>query len=130
MKYFLAVFGDPKPPGKDTVESGTYHPNPEQAPFPTKPGDVLLLYCTGGYPKHAMEAPGIGIVLAADRETVHYRYLPLSPSIPIDRIRQSLTASDVSKFKNIRFDVFWLFEISRESFVAVMDQHTITWPEG
>jgi hypothetical protein len=42
-RYFEAVFGDPQPPHKDVVESGAYHPNAEDAPFPVAPGDVMLL---------------------------------------------------------------------------------------
>lgn len=42
-KYFISVLGDPKPPHKDTVESGVYHPDPKYAPFLPEPGDILLL---------------------------------------------------------------------------------------
>ncbi len=44
LKYFFAMFGDPTPPLKDTVESGVYHPDSKYAPFPPNVGDVLLLY--------------------------------------------------------------------------------------
>jgi hypothetical protein len=38
--YFFALFGEPNPPEKDRVESGSYHPHPKAAPFPTKPRNV------------------------------------------------------------------------------------------
>ena len=77
-QYFFAMFGDPNPPEKDEVESGAYHPNQNTAPYSTQPGDFLLLYCTGGYAGLAMQAPGIGIVLAVDYETARNGYVPLT----------------------------------------------------
>ena len=127
-KYFFAMFGNPKPPEKDTVESGIYHPDPKHAPFPTKPGDVLLLYCTSSYSKHPMQAPGIGIVLHTDDEIVYYRYLPLSRPIPKERIEHEFQPDDADKFKNRRFSGFWLFEISRESFARAVGDQAIAWP--
>ncbi len=46
-KHHIAAFGDPKPPEKDAIESGIYHPDMRFAPFRTEPGDLLLLYCIG-----------------------------------------------------------------------------------
>jgi hypothetical protein len=76
-KYHIAVFGDPKPPDKDAIESGIYHPDMKFAPFRTDPGDFLLLYCTGSYADHAMSVPGIGVVLKTVGTEIWYRYLPL-----------------------------------------------------
>jgi hypothetical protein len=126
--YFLAIFGDPKPPEKDTVESGIYHPDPRHAPFGTNPGDVLLLYCTGGYAEHPMRAPGLGVVLQSDDESVQYRYLPLVEPISKERIEQEFEPSDADKFRNRRFAGFWLFEISRGSFARAVGDKTIKWP--
>jgi len=127
-KYFFAMFGDPRPPEKDTIESGIYHPDPKHAPFPTRPGDVLLLYCTGSYRQYPMQAPGLGIVLHTDNEIVRYRYLTLSQPISKDRIEHEFQPSDADKFKNRRFTGFWLFEISRESFVRAFGNRAIVWP--
>ncbi len=74
-KYFLSVLGDPKPPDKDNAESGVYHPDPKYSPFPTHPGDILLLYCTSSYVEHAMRVPGIGIVLETRNTEIHYRFV-------------------------------------------------------
>lgn len=127
-KYFLAVFGDPTPPEKDTVESGIYHPDPRYAPFPTKRGDIVLLYCTGSYSKYPMQAPGLGIVLHTNDEIVQYRYLPLSQPILKDRIERKFQPSDAEKFGNRRFSSFWLFEILRESFVGALGDRALVWP--
>lgn len=127
-KYFLAVFGDPKPPEKDTIESGVYHPDPKFAPFPPEPGDVLLLYCTGGYDKNPMQVPGIGIVLDTEDEAIRYRYLPLSYSISKTTVENEMESADAKKFANRRFSSHWLFEISQDSFVKVIGDRTIVWP--
>jgi len=127
-KYFFAMFGDPRPPEKDTVESGVYHPDASRAPFPPEPGDIMLLYCTGSYTAHPMLAPGVGVVLGKDDETVRYRYLPLSSPISKDDIEGGFQTNDVKKFRNRRFSAFWLFEISRESFVNAIDQRRVNWP--
>jgi hypothetical protein len=68
-KCFVAVFGDPQP-GKNRVDSGEYHPDSRYAPFQTEPGHLMLLYCTGSYPRQPMKIPGIGVVLSTDRESV------------------------------------------------------------
>jgi len=127
-KYFFTMFGDPTPPEKDTIESGIYHPDPKHAPFPTKPGDILLLYCTGSYSKYPMQVPGLGIVLHTNDEIVQYRYLPLSQPISKDRIEREFQRSDADKFRNRRFSGFWLFEIWRESFVRALGDRALVWP--
>ena len=127
-KYFFAVLGNPEPPGKDTVESGIYHPDRRYAPFPTRPGDVLLLYCTARYSEHPMQAPGLGIVLKTDNESVEYRYLPLSQPLSKERIEHGFQPSENKKFESIRFASHWLFEISRESFAKAVGDQAIRWP--
>ena len=127
-KYFLAVFGDPRPPEKDVVESGLYHPDPNFAPFPTQRGDLMLLYCTGSYDEYWMRVPGIGIILDVKDIVIEYRYLPLSKAISKDTIDQEFEPNDAKKFKNIRFSTHWLFEISKESFVRLIDNRVIKWP--
>lgn len=71
--YFFAMFGEPISPDKDIVESGVYHPDLKSAPFPTQPGDILLLYCIENYTAHPMQVPGLGIVLHTDNTIICYR---------------------------------------------------------
>ena len=127
-KYYLSVLGDPKPPGKDTVESGIYHPDPKYAPFPTKPGDILLLYCTSSYIEHAMRVPGIGVVLETKSTEIHYRYLQLSRPISKYDLDNNFDLEDKNKFSNIRFSSHWLFEISRQSFGGALGDRAVVWP--
>jgi len=127
-RYLFATFGDPAPPEKDRVESGIYHPDPKTAPFPAEPGDILLLYCTGGYAEHSMEVPGLGVVLHRTDEIISYRYLPLSKPISKDKIEACFLPDDITKFNNRRFRAFWLFEISRDSFAATVGIPAISWP--
>lgn len=127
-RYFFAMFGQPIPPDKDTIESGVYHPDSRLAPFPVRPGDMLLLYCTDKYTGHAMKVPGIGVATRIDNVVVEYRYLPLNQPIPKTRLEQVFAPHDLDKFKNRRFAAFWLFELSRESFVATVAQSLIEWP--
>jgi hypothetical protein len=127
LKYFVAVFGDPRRPEKEPVESGIYYPDPIRGTFP-KSGDILLIYCTGNYPDHPKKIHGIGIVLGTDGQTVNYRYLPFVEPIPKSKIDQAFEPIDIAKFKNIRFDTFWLFKISKESFVGTVGAQRIRWP--
>ncbi len=119
-RYYFAVFGDPHPPNKDLVESGIYHPDPSRAPFDARPGDVLVLYCTGAYLGHEKQVPGVGIVLGVDDALISYRYVPFSGPVRKPQIDKGLTPEDRQKFGRIRFSTFWLFEISRESFEQVL----------
>lgn len=128
-RYFFAMFGEPQPPFKDAVESGVYHPDPNTAPFPVTPGDVLLLYCTGSYPRHEMEVPGVGMVIGVDDEAIEYRYLPFVMPIPKHMIDSHFMPDDLQKFGNRRFSTFWLFELSKESFTGTVGSSmTIDWP--
>ena len=124
--YFFALFGDPNPPEKDTIESGLYHPHPDTAPFPTKPGDVLLLYCAASYQKYPLQIPGIGVILKLDEKVINYRYLPFAEPIPKYRIDKDShqmtqassrilgsTGSGCSRFPEIRLSVW---SESRESY--------------
>ena len=127
-KYYFSIFGDPKPPDKDTIESGTYHPNSKFAPFPTEPGNFLLLYCTAGYLGHSMEVPGIGVILKTTNTEIHYRYLPLTKTISKDELDRKLDPTDKKKLSNIRFSSHWLFEISRQSFLKAVGDRGVLWP--
>jgi hypothetical protein len=127
-KYYLFVFGDPKPPDKDTIESGIYHPDSKFAPFPPEPGDFLLLYCTAGYSEHPMKVPGIGVVLETTNTEIHYRYLPLTKTISRDELDRKLDPIDKKKLSNIRFSSHWLFKISRQSFLKAVGDRGVLWP--
>ncbi len=127
-KYYYAVFGEPNPPEKDEVESGIYHPDPHQAPFLVKPGDLLLLYCAGKYEAHPMEVPGIGVALRIDDVVVEYRYLPFAKPIPRDQLIKCLEKPDLANFCLIYLKPFWMHEISRNSFVAAVGNASIVWP--
>ena len=126
--YYVAIFGNPDPPEKDTVESGKYHLGIRGTDIPGERGDIILLYCTGSYAKHFMRVPGIGILLTKDKKSIYYRYLPLSTPIPKDHIDGSFTEEDKNKFSNIRFDNFWMFKISKESFCNATMNVSINWP--
>lgn len=125
-QYFVAVFGDPQP-GKDAVESGIYTPDSKYAPFPVKPGDVMLLYCTGNYAAHPMEVPGIGVVLGVDRQHIKYRWLPFVQPIPKADIDGSFDPDDISKMRDIRFAARWLFEVSQQSFSKAVGGRATAW---
>lgn len=127
-KYYLAVFGDPRPPDKDTIQSGVYHPHPKFAPFPTEPGDFLLLYCTAGYTEYARRVPGLGVVLETTDSEIRYRYLPLTKIILKDDLENKLDSTAKKKFSNIRFSSHWLFEISRQGFLNAVADRGILWP--
>jgi hypothetical protein len=127
-KYYLSVFGDPKPPDKDTIESGIYHPNSKFAPFPTEPGDFLLLYCTAGYSENPMKVPGIGVVLETTNTDIHYRFLPLTNTISRDELDRKFDPTDKKKLSNIRFSSHWLFDISRQSFLKAVADRGVHWP--
>ena len=127
-KYYFAMFGDPDPPKKDKVESGTYHLGIRGTDIPGEPGDIILLYCTSGYMEHFMEVPGIGIILNKDTESIYYRYLPLSSPISKEYIDKYFADDDLAKYNNRRFSSFWCFEISRESFCGVLRNISINWP--
>jgi hypothetical protein len=126
--YYVAIFGNPDPPEKDTVESGRYHLGIRGTDIPGERGDILLLYCNGSYAAHFMSVPGIGVILTKHKESINYRYLPLSKPIPKDHIIRSFTDEDKKKFSNIRFDNFWMFKISRESYCNATKNFSIKLP--
>jgi hypothetical protein len=128
-KCYVAVFGDPQQPGKSLVESGEYDPDPRYAPFPTRPGDFMLLYCTSSYSGRSMQISGIGVVLSTDSQWVRYRYLPFVEPIEKSRIDGAFDAVDLKKFKDIRFSSRWLFEISHSSFSGTVANQQIDWPQ-
>jgi hypothetical protein len=126
--YYVAVFGNPQPPEKDVVESGRYHLGIRGTDIPGERGDVMLLYCTGGYREHFMSAPRLGIILTKDKDSVYYRYLPLAAPISKDQIDLTFTDEDKRKFSNIRFSTFWMFPVTAESFRNCLGETPVKWP--
>ncbi len=126
--YFLAVFGDPNRPDKDVVESGIYHSGTNSEESGPEAGDIMLLYCTGGYQGHEMQVPGIGVVLSVRQAAVTYRYLPLSAPIAKAALDRAFEADDLGNFQKIRLSAFWLFEISRLSFARAVENCGLLWP--
>ena len=121
-RYYLAVFGNPMLPGHVTVEEGRFGVH---AGWPERiaPGDLVLLYCTGGYARYPKSVPGVGVVEEVDhgRQTFTYDYEPLSQPVPLEGLRFVFEPVDAAKLRNIRFNNHWLFEIDAESFGRAVD---------
>jgi hypothetical protein len=126
--YYVAVFGKPEPPDKDTADSGRYYLGRRGTDTPGERGDILLLYCTANYADNSMSVPGIGIVLTKTKESIFYRYLPFTLPISKDQIDKAFTDEDRNKFTNIRFNTYWVFNISHESFSNATRDLIINWP--
>lgn len=117
---YIAVFGDPYAPGHVHVDGGAYgHKN---LPSDLMPGDMLLLYCTGTYKQYPRSVPGFGIVseVAQEFKKFSYDYFPFKEPLPLEFLRFQITGVDLDKLSNIRFDSYWFFRISNESFSSVM----------
>jgi hypothetical protein len=84
--------------------------------------------CTNAYEEHAQTVPGIGIALDSDDQVIRYSYLPFVEPIPKSRLDSGFEADDLYAFNNIRFYRFWLFQISKESFVRTVGEQIIRWP--
>ncbi len=93
-----------------------------------KSGDIMLLYCTNGYPNLAYRkaASGVGLVESIDTgraiEYVYYKYVSLPQPVALSSLRLDIpelkkTSRAGVKYKRIlsRTESL-LFEISRESF--------------
>ncbi len=115
---YVAVYADPALPGHVTVEGGTF--GNRGMPANMGPGDMVLVYCTASYRRWAKSAPGIALVTKVDHDEKRYWYdfLPFTEPVALDFIRMCMTGPDVERFANIRYE--WLFQISRDSFRAVM----------
>ncbi|MEX2430982.1 MAG: hypothetical protein WD645_03580 [Dehalococcoidia bacterium] len=117
-RCYVAVYADPDLPGHVTVEGGTF--GNRNMPPVMEAGDMVLVYCTGSYQRYAKASPGIAMVTGVDHEQKRYWYefLPFAEPVPLDFIRLCMQGQDAWRFANIRYD--WLFQVSRESFSAVM----------
>ncbi|MBE0605692.1 MAG: hypothetical protein IH610_05310 [Deltaproteobacteria bacterium] len=126
--YFVAVFGKPEPPEKDTVDSGRYPLGIRGTDTPGERGDVLLLYCKDSHGGNSNIVKGIGVVLTKNREAIYYRYLPFSSPLSRDQIEKTFTDDDREKLLRIASNSYWLFEISGESFRNATRGVVISWP--
>ena len=126
--FYVAVFGKPEPPDKDTADSGRYHLGIRGTDTPGERGDILLLYCAASDADNFMNAPGIGIVLTKTKDFIFYRYLPFTSPISKDQIDKTFTDEDRKKFTNIKFNTYWIFDISHESFRNATRGLLIDWP--
>ncbi len=129
-KYFVAAFGE-QYTNKHPVDGWEYPLGRlgNRYSYVTK-GDVMLLYCTGSYIGHYMEAPAIGIVIDTqtvdDRYTLYYRYLPFDQSVQRDMINESLEPQERKYFLNPGAN--FIFEITNTSFQKILNDKYINWP--
>ena len=117
-RCYFAVYADPTTPGHVAIEGGRF--GNRNLPKNMDIGDMVLLYCTSSYPGYAKTVPGIGLVTAVDHglRDFWYDYLPFAEPVPLEFVRFAITEGDRVHVANIRRE--WLFQISRESFSAVM----------
>ena len=104
-------------PGHVTVEEGHFGVSAGW-PESIAPGDLVLLYCTGGYARYPKSVPGVGVVEEVDygQQSFTFDYEPLSQPVPLEALRFVFEPVDAAKLRNIRFNNHWLFEIAAESF--------------
>ena len=116
-RYYLAVFGNPMLPGHVTVEEGHFGVSSGWPPR-IAAGDLVLLYCTGGYARYPKSVPGVGVVEEVDHgsRSFTFEYEPLSQPVPLEALRFVFEPVDAAKLRNIRFNNHWLFEIAEVSF--------------
>jgi hypothetical protein len=126
--YYVAVFGKPVPPEKDTVESGRYPLGIRGTDTPGERGDMILLYRTDSNEGAAVSVPGIGVVLTKNKESIYYRFLPFVSPLTTDQIGITFTDQDREKLTGIGNNTYWLFEISNESFRNATKGVLINWP--
>ena len=126
--YYVAVFGKPEPPNKDTADSGRFHLGIRGTDTPGERGDIILLYCTASHSENIISVPGIGIVLTKTKDSIYYRYLPFYSPITKDQIDNTFTDEDREKLSGIKFNTYWLFDISYESFSNATRGVLINWP--
>jgi len=126
--YYVAVFGKPEPPDKDTADSGRFYLGLRGTDTPGERGDIMLLYSAAGNEENMMSAAGAGIVLTKTKDSIYYRYLPFSSSISNDQLDNAFTEEDRNKLISIRSNTYWLFDISQESFSNATRGVLINWP--
>ena len=117
-RCYFAVYADPTTPGHVMIEGGQF--GNRAMPKNMDVGDMVLLYCTSSYVGYAKSVPGIGLVTAVDHgiKDFWYDYLAFEEPVPLEFVRMAVTEDYRLRVANIRHE--WLFQISRESFSAVM----------
>ncbi len=127
-KHFLAAFGKPEQPDKDTADSGRFYLGQRGTDTPGERGDLMLLYCAASNDAYLVSAPGIGIILTKTKEFIFFRYLPFPSPITKDHIEKTFTVDDSNKIKSAKSNTYWLFDISDESFRKATSGVLINWP--
>ena len=96
-------------------------------------GDVMILYCCGGYPGHDQEAPGIGVVTRlthneddARLTNIHYQFLPLCHPLHLHAIKASIP--ELKNKLNFSRAGNLLRKIGDNSFRAAIAGRQIDWP--
>lgn len=135
--YFMAIFGG-KYADEAPIEDGHYALSKKFWPSEYVPyvrvekGDIVLLYCTKSYWQCPEEMPGIGVVYCveegSEKNTMRYRYLPLTSPIDKSTISGKLSPTDLDKFMNLHSPFRRFFVIERESARAVLEGQPIDWP--
>lgn len=132
--YFFVAFGA-KYAGVNPVEGPIYpHLTGYVRNSGIRAGDVMILYCCGGYPGHDQEAPGIGVVteLAQNEDDVkltniHYQYFPLTSPVGWNTISTSVLEL-AGKKTNFSLAGNILRKISNNSFRSAIAGQRIDWP--
>ncbi len=129
-KYFVAAFGE-KYAAAHPVHGRVYPLGRLSNCYSyIMKGDVMLLYCTGYYVGHYMEAPAVGVVVdtetSAEEYTLYYRYLPLDQPVVRHTINNSLGAVEQNYFINPGAN--FIFEIAKTSFQTLIKGRYINWP--
>ena len=121
LRYYLAVFGDPTLPDHVTVEEGHFGVS-SGWPLELAKSDRVLLYCTESYRLYSKSVPGVGVVEGVDHENhrFFFEYRRLDKRVPLEELRLALHPDDRAKLANIRFDSFWLFQITPRSYRNVV----------
>jgi predicted RNA-binding protein with PUA-like domain len=117
-RCYFAVYADPTAVGRVTIEGGRF--GNRNMPKNMDVGDMVLLYCTSSYAGYAKSVPGIGLVTAVNHglKAFWYDYLAFDHPVPLEFVRFAVTNKDAVRVANIRRE--WLFQVSRESFRAVV----------
>lgn len=126
--YYLAVFGKPELPDKDTADSGSLYLGKRGTDTPGERGDIMLLFCTASDAEYFMSSPGIGILLTKTKEYIFYRYLPFSSPLSKDQLGILFTDVDRNILTSIKSNTYWLYDISNESFFNSTRGVLINWP--
>jgi len=131
--YFFVAFGA-KYAGVNPVEGQAY---PHLTHFVVNSGivagDVMILYCCGGYPGHDQQAPGIGVVTGLARNeddarltNIYYQFLPLCQPLHLHAIKAGIP--ELKDKLNFSLGGNLLRQIGSNSFRAVIAGRQIDWP--